>query len=303
MSHANMVRGTFCSLGASCLFGIIYYYSTLLAPLDGLEIYGWRMVVTLPCLSLFLLRAGYWHLVTGLADRLRRNKLLIFPLLASSGLLGVQLWLFMWAPINGKALEVSLGYLLMPLAMVLVGRLVFDEQMLAFQKIAVACAAVGVANQLWRVGAISPEVLTVALGFPTYFVLRRKLRTDHLGGLWFDFLFMLPAAFWVIGNMEAPVAMLLEHSRLFFQIPLLGLLSAAGIAGFTVASRLLPLGLFGLLSYVEPMLMVAVSILLGESILPEEILTYSGVGLAVAILALGGARGLLAARQGMERQT
>ena len=294
MSHATTVRGTLCSLAASCLFGLIYYYSILLDPLGGLEIYGWRIVATLPCFSLFMLRAGYWPLVTELAGRLRRNRLLILPLAASSFLLGIQLWLFMWAPINGKALEVSLGYLLMPLVMVLVGRLIYNERMLVFQKAAVSAAALGVANQLWRVGAISPEVLIVALGLPVYFILRRKLQTAHLGGLWFDFLLMLPAALWVLGGMEAPVGMLLEHPRLFFQIPLLGLISAAAIGGFATASQMLPLGLFGLLGYVEPVLMVVVAVLLGASVLPEEILTYAGVGLAVAILAMGGLHGFLA---------
>ena len=36
-------------------------------------------------------------------------------LLTSSALVGVQLWLFMWAPLHGRALPVSLGYFLLPL--------------------------------------------------------------------------------------------------------------------------------------------------------------------------------------------
>jgi chloramphenicol-sensitive protein RarD len=40
----------------------------------------------------------------------------------------VQLWLFMWAPINDHGLGVSLGYFLLPLTLVLTGRLVFVAQ-------------------------------------------------------------------------------------------------------------------------------------------------------------------------------
>ena len=40
-------------------------------------------------------------------------------------MLGVQLWLFLWAPLHGRALPVSLGYFLLPLVMVLAGR--FEE--------------------------------------------------------------------------------------------------------------------------------------------------------------------------------
>jgi chloramphenicol-sensitive protein RarD len=46
-------------------------------------------------------------------------------MVVSSALLGVQLWLFMWAPLNGRSLDVSVGYFLLPLTMVLTGRLVY----------------------------------------------------------------------------------------------------------------------------------------------------------------------------------
>lgn len=37
-------------------------------------------------------------------------------------LVGVQLWLFSWAPLHGHALDASLGFLLLPLAIVLGSR-------------------------------------------------------------------------------------------------------------------------------------------------------------------------------------
>ncbi|MEC5343096.1 hypothetical protein ABRZ24_10890 [Brenneria populi] len=43
---------------------------------------------------------------------------------------------------------------------------------------------------------------------------------------------------------------------------------------YIVASRLLSFGLFSLLGYVEPVLMVCVSLLLGEQIQTQEWLTY-----------------------------
>lgn len=297
MSNTPATRGTgkgvLFSVVASSMFGFIYYYAILLHPLDGMEIYGWRILFTLPCLTVFMKGAGFWPLVAGLWERLLTCKRLIPLLCLSSFLLGVQVWLFMWAPVNGKALEVSLGYLLMPLVMVLCGRLIYKERLLPYQRIAVLCAACGVGNQLLVVGGISWEMLTVCIGMPLYFVLRRALKTDHLGGLWFDFLLMLPAGvFFLCSGGISPWEALMQRPLLLLLIPLLGLLSAISIALYVMASKFLPLGLFGLLSYLEPMLLVVVSLLLGERISPEERLTYIGVGLAVLTLMAGGTRSL-----------
>ena len=51
-----------------------------------------------------------------------------------------------------------------------------------------------------------------------------------------------------------------------------------------MASRLLPLGLFGLLSYVEPVLLALVAFLLGESIEPGQWWTYGPIFAAVVCL-------------------
>ena len=55
-----------------------------------------------------------------------------------------------------------------------------------------------------------------------------------------------------------------------------------------IASRWLPLGLFGLLSYVEPALLVVVAWLLGESIAPQQVLTYGLIFAAVGVLICDG---------------
>ena len=62
---------------------------------------------------------------------------------------------------------------------------------------------------------------------------------------------------------------------------------------YILASRLLPFSLFGLLSYVEPVLLVIVALLLGESIGQSEWPTYLAIWLAVLLLAAEGAQHLL----------
>lgn len=283
-----MIRGIALSVGASILFAIMYFYTTLLAPLDGEEIFGWRMLLTLPCATLFMLYSKDWQRVLEIAARLLRQPWLIIGLLGTSALLAVQLWLFMWAPINGKGLHVSLGYFLLPLTMLLTGRLVYNERLSRLQKLAALLAGLGVLNEFYQAGSFSWETVLVAIGYPLYFVLRRKLGVDHLGGLWFDMLLMLPVAAWFALAHGMTGTYLAQSVGLYGLIPLLGLLSTAALVSYILASRLLPFSLFGLLGYVEPVLLVGVALLLGETIKPEEWLTYIPIWLAVVVLVLEG---------------
>ncbi|MGO4998358.1 EamA family transporter RarD [Oceanisphaera sp. W20_SRM_FM3] len=292
-----MTRGIGLSVFASVLFAFLYYYASLLHPLSGEVVFGWRMLLTMPCVALFLLYSRDWHLVTTLFSEAKRRPLLWVGLPISAALMGVQLWIFMWAPINGRGLPVSLGYFMMPLVLVVIGRFVYQERPSRLQWTAVGFAAIGVANEVWQAGSISWETLVVALGYPMYFVWRRYMGTDNLGGLWCDMLLMLPVAAWFVSSVEQPFFAFDVRPLLWPLVVGLGMVSALALVCYIVASRLLPFSLFGLLGYVEPVLLVVVSLILGESIQEGEWLTYIAIWLAVGLLVLEGVKRLLTFRR------
>ncbi|MET3674745.1 chloramphenicol-sensitive protein RarD [Pseudomonas sp. UYEF17] len=282
---------------ASCLFAVMYFYTSLLTPLDGEEIFGWRTLLTLPCLTLFMLVSKDWKRVGELLARVKRTPLLLLGMVGTSWLMGVQLWLFLWAPLHGRSLEVSMGYFLLPLAMVLTGRLVYGERLSRLQKVAVACAALGVGHELYQHGSFAWETLVVTIGYPIYFVLRKRCRTEHLGGLWCDMCLLLPWALYFVSQGPLSPADLQAHPGLYALIPILGAISASALIAYVLASRLLPFSLFGLLSYVEPVLLVGVALLLGETIGPDQWLTYLPIWAAVLVLVIEGFKHLLRQRR------
>ena len=298
--EAALSLGVVLSVLASMLFGGLYYFSTLLTPLNGEQIFGWRMLLTFPCVTLFMLWFGYWPLARELAGRLWRRPALLPVQLLSTALMGVQLWLFMWAPLNGRALEVSLGYFLMPLSMVLVGFIVYREHPSRLQQLAIAFAVFGVGHALIQAGTLAWETLVVAVGYPAYFILRRARNTNHLGGFWFDMLFLMPVAFWFAWDGGAVAGLFAEAPRLYPLVALLGIFSAAALICFIVASRLLTFTLFGLLGYVEPVLLVMVALALGEHIARDEWLTYIPIWLAVVVLVFEGLRHLRRQQSGLQ---
>jgi chloramphenicol-sensitive protein RarD len=281
-----MHKGVLLSILASILFGVMYFYTSLLSPLTGEQIYGWRMLLTFPMMTLFMLFAGEWTQVSNTALRLRKEPKLWLALPVSSALLGIQLWLFLWAPLHNKALDVSVGYFMLPLIMVVAGRIIYKDHLSQMKKGAALSACIGVAHELYQVGSFSWASLLVAFGYPLYFILRRTHKTDHLGGLWFDMLLMLPFAYYfaLVGN-EITVATFTQRPMLYLLIPLLGIISAAALTCYILSCRYLSFSLFGLLGYVEPVLLVFVSLLLGETIGADKWLTYIPIWLAVGLLA------------------
>lgn len=287
-----MSKGVVLAVSASLLFGVLYFFTSLLEPLDGQQIFGWRILISLPFMTLLLCLSGDWKWVPLIYQRLRDKPGLLPCVVLTSALVGVQLWIFMWAPLNGHGLDVSLGYFLLPLTMVITGRIVYGERLSHLQKIAAVLAAVGVGNELYLTGGFSWTTLVVCVGYPLYFVLRRRCGTDNLGGLWLDMMLMIPVALWFILGGQPIGETLAQRPALYWLVPVMGLVSAAAGYCYILASRLLPFSLFGLLSYAEPVLLVAVSLMLGDSLKPGQWMTYLPIWLAVVVLVLEGLRHL-----------
>lgn len=292
-ASAALSKGVVLSVGASVLFAVLYFYSTLLHPLDSTEIFGWRMLLTFPCLTGFLLYAGDWCTVRKLWDRIDRHRRLTVGLVATSTLLGTQIWLFMWAPLHGRGLQVSMGYFLLPLTMIVAGRLVYGERLGRLRTVAAGCALLGVAHALYQAGSFSWESLAVAVGYPAYFMLRRRLALDGLAALWFEMGLMVPASLYFVLANGMPLPVFEAQPRLYALVPVLGMISAAALGCYVLASRSLPFGLFGLLGYVEPVLLLAVALMLGETIGADDWLTYGPIWVAVGLLVVEGARHVL----------
>ncbi|XQN47855.1 permease, partial [Glutamicibacter creatinolyticus] len=67
-------------------------------------------------------------------------------------------------------------------------------------------------------------------------------------------------------------------------VAVIAVCGAVAMVAYLAASRLLPLPLFGLLSYLEPLILVAVALLLGERLAPTDLAVYGLLALALLIL-------------------
>lgn len=276
-------RGVLLSVAASVMFVLIPGYVRQLEPLDGLQVFAQRVLWSIPAVLLLVTLMRQWGVFGLVLARLWREPVLLAALVLAALLMGVQWWLFVWSPLNGQMLELSLGYFLLPLTMVLVGRVFYGEHLRILQRLAVVCALIGVAHELWMTRAFSWVTLIPALGYPPYFMLRRWMKLDALSGFVLEMLLLAPLAIWLVQS-HGPADVFVHTPSLWWLLPGLGLLSALAFGAMMAASRLLPMGLFGILGYVEPGLLFVIAVVFfGEAFTAQQLWTYGPIWLAVLL--------------------
>lgn len=281
-----MIQGVILAVGSNVLFGVLYSYGKWLEPLSGTQVFYWRMVMMWLCLAIFLTLSGQMRQVVNELKSLGNLKNWLYFILPTP-ILASQLWLFMWAPVNGQSVQVAMGYFLFPLTMVLAGCLIFREKLTKLQKLAVVFAAAGVLIEMLRTSGISWATLWVCGTYPIYYVMRRRQPVSTLTGLFFDVTMIAPACAIMLYLMN-PLAVS-EPPFLWLKVIGLGAISVLAIFSNVEASRLLPVSLFGMLGYLEPVLLFLLSITVLGGVFDVKMLAgYGLIWLAVICLIVQG---------------
>ncbi|MDA3043283.1 EamA family transporter RarD [Campylobacter sp. JMF_09 ED2] len=278
-----MLKGIALSLFSSIGFASIYYMSVFMQPLGGQELLGYRMLVTFPIVALFLVLGGKKTEMKKLLVRLIKKPFLLIILLATSATMGIQMWLYLWAPSNGYALQVSIGYLIMPISMVIFGNLVFGEKISRLKALCVGFAVIGVFSKILIGGAPSWHSAIVFIGFPLYFCLRRYFRLEGASSFALEIALLLPFCLWFVSSTDLS-AVAVQNPNIYTLLSVLALLSATALLAQILSSALIPINFFGLLIYVEPLLMLGVSLLLGEKIEPDSYIFMICLFMAICFL-------------------
>lgn len=260
-----MLKGILVSLLASFLFGYMYYFSTLLKPLSGTDIFGYRMIFTFPFVVFAVLMFKQKNALLERLKHIKNQPYFAFSYLFCGALMGFQMWLFLWAPNNGSSLSVSFGYLLLPIVMVAAGRLIFKERISTFKFIAVLIATLGVVSNIVLKGGLSWEAIVICIGYTTYFSVRKALKNTDLASFCLEMLSLMPiSVYFALQTDFASVEQ--SNSAIWGLLILLGLISGTALIAYVIASNKLPMNLLGLLGYVETIMMLFVSFFIGEKI-------------------------------------
>jgi chloramphenicol-sensitive protein RarD len=247
-------------IGAYTAWGLMPLYFKLLLGVPSLAIVAHRIVWSFLLLGLLISLKRAWPAIREALAQPRTVRLL----LATSGLIGVNWLLYVYAVNSGHILAASLGYYLNPLANILLGRFVLGEPLSRPQWLAVGLAAVGVS--ILAVGALSHLWISLALcvSFALYGLLRKVATVEATAGLGIETALLLPVAVgwlaWATLTTSQPVWG--ENATDTFLLVLAGAVSTVPLLLFTAAARLLPYSTLGILQFIAPTLQFLVAVFL-----------------------------------------
>ncbi|WGE47636.1 EamA family transporter RarD [Actinobacillus equuli subsp. equuli] len=272
-------------MSANFLFGLGYYFAILLRPLNGESMFGFRIVVLAPFILLAILLFKQTAKFQQLWQKIKQNPPLVLVLLLLALNTGIQLWLFLWAPNNGQAIEVSIGYLLLPIVAVALGKIVFKEHFTLLKWLSLGFAVIGVVSNIWLTGSFSWATIVAGVGYPLYITLRRYFDINTLATFFVELLLVMPFAGYFIAqtDMQPIVA---DNQHIYYFLALFGLVNGAAFILYIASSNLLPVNVLGLLGYVEPLVMLCVSFMIGEVLDSKSYLLMICLALAITLLTI-----------------
>ncbi|AMN50810.1 EamA family transporter RarD [Psychrobacter sp. P2G3] len=301
VQQRTLIMGVALAVLSNLLFGVLYAYSSFLAPLSGTQVFIWRMLAMWGALIGYLLISGRLGSHFDKLKTLRTAKQWAWLLLPTPIFLS-QFWLFMWAPVNGQGVQTAMGYFLFPLMMVIFGCVLFGEKLSRLQWLAVAFAALGVGSEIVRTQSVSWATLWVCGTYPIYYILRRMQGIGAVTGLLVDLTIFAPFAMAYLFFIAPSSLMLVSGSGFFIMMLVgLGVLSVLAMKTNVDASQMLPVNVYGMMSYLEPALLFVLAVtVLGNPFESAMIYSYGLIWLGIACLIVHGIRQLHRARKNMQ---
>lgn len=264
------------------MFAAFTAFVQLLADYSSYVVVGHRVIWGLLVVLLFaLFRGNLKALLAPLFDKSQWLDLVIGAILIAP-----QYWIFAWAPVNGYILDFALAYFLLPLILIFVGQVFHRNSLSILQWLGVALAALGVLYAFINYGGMSWVVLWCCTGMTLYILHKKRQKIPVLSSFVIENIIMLPVALVLIVNFSDanhPFDFPLDTLFLFFSA---GLIASLGLLLCLEGSNLLPLALFGILSYVEPTLIFFTGLLIGASVTMP--VTYIAICLGLLLTAFDG---------------
>lgn len=263
-------------------WGLVPIYFKLVASVSAFEILAHRVIWSV------LLTFGIL-LLTRRVDAVRR--LLVSPktlvwLAASSALIGLNWFVFIWAVANNYILETSLGYFINPLISVLLGVVLLGERLRPLQRAAVALATAGVLYAVFIYGAVPWIALTLACSFGLYGLLRKRIPVDAVTGLFAETALLAPAAIGVLAvlTVRNTAGFTAGTPNLTLLLLLAGPITTIPLIFFAAGVRRISLTALGFLQYISPTQTFLLAVFVyGEPFDISRLITFAFIWAALAV--------------------
>jgi chloramphenicol-sensitive protein RarD len=251
LNQTDSLRGFAYGIAAYAWWGFAAVYFKLVRDVPPLEILAHRVVWSMVVLVLLVTFMRRWPA----ALRVVRDRRALLALAASTILIAVNWYTFIWAVTRNHMLDASLGYFINPLVNVVFGYFFFHERLRTAERVSVALAALAVLWLTVSAGVVPWVALVLATTFGLYGLVRKLAGVGSIEGLSIETALLLPIALGYLTWLGTSGTLTFGNSlRLDLLLLAAGPVTAMPLLWFATAVRELRLATVGLLQYIAPTL-------------------------------------------------
>ena len=285
-SRKQYKQGMISALGCSLWWGIMPIYWQMLRPIDSSVIIFYRIVlVTLVCLVGALILYDKETIIAPLKDKKKLFKIVL------AGFLITANWsMYIWAVNANLIIQTCIGYYIEPLAVCLIGIIIFKDKLSKYKTIAFCFAAAGVVAVIVYFGEVPILALSLALTFAFYAALKKDFNMPPILSLLYETIFLMPFALGVIVYIETTGqgALAVAEPYKYALLMLCGLFTAFPLGLFADAANKLNLFVLGLTEYISPTISLFIGIkFLGEPFEPIQLIAFAIIWVGLVFFSYG----------------
>ncbi len=279
-----MTKHSIILLLSQILWGSLVVFWKLLADVNSVYTLSARIVFSSIIAALVISLIRKWPE----AKKVITDKRTLMTMAVAGLLVAVNWGLYIWCVGAGHILDASLAYYICPLLSILLGRLLFKEELTAAQILAVLVATVGVLYPMFVSAQIPIYAVVIAVSFAAYGSIKKTINVPGEISVFVETLVLLPVAVGILVYMElngtgAVSSGVLSGTELLL-LPAAGAVTVLPLFAYAYAIRHVSLSLSGILMFINPTLQFALGVILyDEALTQAKIVTFILVWIAVLI--------------------
>ncbi|MEN6567220.1 MAG: EamA family transporter RarD [Veillonellales bacterium] len=270
MKLNNQKKGIVYAMLSYVIWGLTPIYWKLIQHVSSGEILAQRVFWSFIFMLGILFITRKWYMFVEFAKKIIKKPKLFWSLFIASVLISTNWGIFMWAVINGRILEASLGQYITPLTSMLLGVIVLKERLSATQTLAFLLAGIGVLILTLHYGTFPWISLSLALTFGFYGLAKKVIKANSTIGLSLETMVIFPVSLVYLSHLMVQSQVQFTNS-ISTSLLLMGsgVVTALPLLLFTKSAKTVSLSMLGILQYISPTLSLIIGVFLYHEALTE----------------------------------